>query len=446
MEQLIRLTKQEQCAKCDICCRFPEEKPNLKPTGFKLVKNNDLFVCEAFDLKTGKCLKYSKRPLDCKIYPFAVAKSPDKENIMLILDNLCPTAKEIYNQKEILKTKIAAKNPIDWEETFIPIKALKNTGINNDILNELTTSDILFFNSFLPGNSELSAFSFAYHFTWEDFFKFYWKIVGGALCVFAKDTDNIFMPLPPLFIKKNQGQPHFSQKSVAVPDFSVFERCFEIMDFYNKGRTESRIENITEEQAIELEKAGFRIVKKDEEYLYERKKLEHLSGDKFKHLRWLINAFKKENNYTFKKYSLKDQNGCADLLFKWLSEKREKAASDNERFLLKNVDKSHKRAFMNFAALGLEGRVVYVNNKVVAYTFGIPLGKNTFCVMFEVSDHEVKGASQYIFMKMAGEFSGYKYFNTMGDEGIESLRANKMHYHPMKTVPEFISYNKGSRT
>ncbi len=431
MEQLIRLTKQKECSKCNICCRFPEEKPNLKPTGFKLIKNKEVFVCEAFDLKTGKCLKYSKRPLDCKIYPFAVARSPDKENIMLVLDNLCPAAKELNTNKKILKTKLTAKNPIEWEETFIPVKSLKNTGISNDLLNELTPSDILFFNSFLPGNSGLSAFSFAYHFTWEDFFKFYWKLIDDTLCVFAKDIDNTFMPVPPL------------SSSGRIVSAKVFERCFELMETQNKGKTESRIENIPKLQAQELEKAGFRTVKKDEEYLYKRKELEHLSGDKFKHIRWLINTFKKEKNYAFKKYSLKHLNGCADLLFKWLSEKREKAANDNESFLLKNVDKAHKRAFMNFEALGLEGRVLYSGDKLVAYTFGVPLGKNTFCVMFEVADHEVKGASQYIFMKMAGEFSRYKYFNTMGDEGIESLRANKMHYHPLKTIPEFIAYSKG---
>jgi len=90
----------------------------------------------------------------------------------------------------------------------------------------------------------------------------------------------------------------------------------------------------------------------------------------------------------------------------------------------------------------LEGRVLLVKNKVAAYTFGTPLGKETFCVMFEVADHDIKGASQYIFMKMAGEFSKYKYFNTMGDEGIETLRANKMHYHPIKTIPEFMAYNR----
>ena len=217
------------------------------------------------------------------------------------------------------------------------------------------------------------------------------------------------------------------------------------METQNKGRTEARIENIPENRAGELEKAGYRIVKKDEEYLYERKKLEHLSGDKFKHIRWLINAFKKEKNYAFKKYSLKHLNGCADLLFKWLSEKKKKAANDNESFLLKNIDKAHKRAFMNFEALGLEGRVLTVGDKVAAYTFGTPLGKKTFCVMFEVADHEVKGASQYIFMKMAGEFPRYKYFNTMGDEGIKSLRENKIHYHPLKTVPEFIAYSKGKQ-
>jgi len=428
MEKLIRLTKQELCAKCDICCRFPEEKPNLKPTGFKLKKTGEMFVCEAFDLKTGKCLKYSKRPLDCKIYPFAVAKSPDKENIMLVLDNLCPAAKELNTKKEILKSKLPAKYYIEWEESFIPLKLLKKTGASTESVNPLLSSDLLFFSSYIPAASELSAFSFAYHFLWEDFFKFSWKLIDGALCVFARDIDNTFMPVPPL-----------SDKKVKT---AVFERCFEVMDLENRGKTESRIENLPEETAKELEKAGFKITKKDEEYIYETRKLEHLTGNKYRHIRWLINNFKKENNYSFVKYSEKHLNTCADLLFKWLEEKKKKAATDNEKFLLKNIDKAHKKALLNFKELGLEGRVILVNGKAAAYTFGAPLGKKTFCVMLEVADHEIKGAGQYIFMRMAGEFSKYKHFNTMGDEGIESLRANKLHYHPVKTVPEYIAHNK----
>ena len=429
MEKLIKLTKQEQCAKCDICCHFPEEKPNLKPKGFNLKKSGEMFICEAFDLKTGKCLKYSKRPIDCKIYPFAVAKSVDKESVMLILDDLCPASKELKTKKEILNTKIKPENPIEWEETFIPLKFLKKTGAITDTLNPLRVSDLLFFNSYIPKNSNLSAFSFGYHFLWEDFFKFSWKMIDGTLCIFARDIDNTFMPVPPLSDKK------------ATP--AVFERCFELMDIENKGKTESRIENIPAVTAEELEIAGFRVAKKDEEYLYETKPLEALSGDKFKHIRWLVNTFKNENDFVFTNYSSKHLNGCANLLFKWLEEKRKKAVTDTEQFLLKNIDKAHKRALLEHTALGMDGRVLIVNHKVIAYSFGTPLGRDTFCVMLEVADHEIKGAAQYIFMKMAGEFSKYKYFNTMGDEGIETLRANKLHYHPMKTIPEYISYNRG---
>ncbi|MCX5776709.1 MAG: phosphatidylglycerol lysyltransferase domain-containing protein [Candidatus Firestonebacteria bacterium] len=428
MENLIKLTKQKLCAKCDICCRFPEETPNLKPTGFKLKKSGELFICEAFNLETGRCLKYSKRPFDCQIYPFAVARTPDNENIMLIIDNLCPAAAEIKTKKQILRSKLHAINPIEWEETFIPLKLLEDTKARTEVLNPLSATDLLFFNSYIPKRSNLSAFSFAYHFLWEDFFKFSWKIIDGALCVFAKDIDNTFMPLPPL-----------SEKSVKP---AVFERCFELMALQNKGKTESRIENIPEDTAKELEHEGFRIAKKDEEYLYKTEKLEGLSGDKYKHIRWLVNKFKKENNFSFVKYSGKYLNGCADLLFNWLEEKKKTAATDNEAFLLKNIDKAHKRALMNHASLGLEGRVLLADGKVAAYTFGTPLGKDTFCVMLEVTDHNIKGAAQYIFMKMACEFSKYKFMNTMGDEGIQSLRENKMHYHPMKTIPEYIIYNR----
>jgi hypothetical protein len=100
--------------------------------------------------------------------------------------------------------------------------------------------------------------------------------------------------------------------------------------------------------------------------------------------------------------------------------------------LLEDSRSAHKKAMDRFADLGLAGRIVIVDNKTSAYTFGYPLDNSIFVVLLEVADLKIKGLSQFIFRRFCEELDGYKYINAMDDSGLENLKKVKMSYRPVK--------------
>ena len=106
------------CFTCDVCCRFPEETsflapyftkeeialvPALKKKFFdslegaktELIRHpeGEGCLCPHFDHKTQHCTIYEERPLDCRIYPFAILR--DREgDVALGIDTKCPFIQE----------------------------------------------------------------------------------------------------------------------------------------------------------------------------------------------------------------------------------------------------------------------------------------------------------------------------------------------------------------
>lgn len=104
------------CLACDVCCRFPEEESFLRPfftTGeiaqlapgerhrfpnergsrIRLEPHGEGCICPYFDPATHFCKIYSDRPLDCRIYPFALLRD-EKGEVALGIDPLCPYIQE----------------------------------------------------------------------------------------------------------------------------------------------------------------------------------------------------------------------------------------------------------------------------------------------------------------------------------------------------------------
>ncbi len=114
------------CLTCDVCCRFPEETSVLAPffTGeeigllsseekqyfqpltrgskIKLRVHGDGCVCPFFDPATHHCQIYEKRPLDCRIYPFAIMRD-GAGGVVLGMDTKCPFIQWYASDPEIEK-------------------------------------------------------------------------------------------------------------------------------------------------------------------------------------------------------------------------------------------------------------------------------------------------------------------------------------------------------
>jgi Fe-S-cluster containining protein len=125
----------ELCLKCDVCCRFPEPDSPLapyftskeveqalsagvSPKQFQESKSGRIrlvafppdvispghqegCVCPAFNPSTQECGIYPIRPLDCRLYPFALMKNESGDRIVLGIDTKCPFIQDPSNKRTI---------------------------------------------------------------------------------------------------------------------------------------------------------------------------------------------------------------------------------------------------------------------------------------------------------------------------------------------------------
>ncbi|MCA9408300.1 MAG: hypothetical protein KC733_06395 [Candidatus Omnitrophica bacterium] len=281
------------------------------------------------------------------------------------------------------------------------------------------------FDEYLQENDEtLSAFNFTNIFVWKDFFTFEFKVLDGNLCVFARDQIGCFLYLPPL------GQ--------TISPLAV-EQSFAYMERVNQGSGVSRIENVSLKQLNNFPETNYKYFQKAYEYLYYRKDLAGLAGNVYKSKRWLLNNFQKNNEYSFVSYSPQYQEDCLRLFDQWAQERTEKCSDDIYQHMLKENRNVH-RLILQFAdQLGLVGRVIMINRKIAAYSFGVEINRDTFCVLVEVTDLNVKGLSVGIFHNLCNDpqLASYKFINVMDDFELENIQWTKNSFRPIIMMPSY---------
>ena len=121
---------------------------------------------------------------------------------------------------------------------------------------------------------------------------------------------------------------------------------------------------------------------------------------------------------------------CMQLLQQW---------SDNAEALghIQGTDskvmerESISRVFDNWERFGAIGGALFVDGKMVAFTYGVPINGNTFDLCVEKGDIAFKGVYTIIrheFMQRIPE--QYIYINLEEDMGLPGLRRAKSSYHP----------------
>jgi hypothetical protein len=87
--------------------------------------------------------------------------------------------------------------------------------------------------------------------------------------------------------------------------------------------------------------------------------------------------------------------------------------------------------FSNWDALGMIGGSIFVDGRMVAFTYGSAVTTDTFDVCVEKADRHVEGAFAIINQQFAEHLpEQYVYLNREEDMGIPGLRQAKLSYHP----------------
>ena len=295
--------------------------------------------------------------------------------------------------------------------------------MNNNLLSQKPLFDAYV----TQGPRTLSSYSFVPVFAWADFFDFEFKVMNEALCVFAHHAPGCFLYIPPL----NSNL-----------DLATAEECFAYMAKTSKAKGVARIENIPENLLKVFRQGQYNLFTKPAEYVYRKADLAAFKGNAYKSQRHDCNYFSAHyGNHAFVPYADEYLNECLSLYAHWAA-KRALANTDAiYRSMLEDNCLVHERLMTHWQALGLIGRVLKVDGRIVGYTFGYPLDDQTFCVYIEVTDLSIKGAAAYLFNRFCSDekLQPFSLINTMDDFAMPNVARAKQAYHPDQMIISYVA-------
>lgn len=211
-----------------------------------------------------------------------------------------------------------------------------------------------------------------------------------------------------------------------------------VMDNANRNREISRIENVEEEDLDFFKSAGFSYYQKSLEYICKSSELSGLEGLRFKSKRASVNYFIKNNKFEYCPFSLQEHGDDCLLLYReWMNQRKSKFTDKIFQGMLEDNLSVLSALLTDYSRLNYLGRIVKIEGKLKAFTFGFRLSPDTFCVSHEVADLGEKGLAQFIFREFSKELSRFPYINLMDDSGLENLKKVKLSYRPVKQIGSF---------
>lgn len=169
------------------------------------------------------------------------------------------------------------------------------------------------------------------------------------------------------------------------------------------------------------------------DYLYLRRELAELPGNRFHKKRNRVSYFTGRHPHAVEPYSREHLQGSLRLLDEW---RRVRAGMESPS-LLWEADASAE-ALQLADMLGLKGLVVLVEGEVKAFVLGEKLNETTSVCQFEKADPFLEGLYQFAdreFSRLC--FTECEYVNREQDLGEPNLRRSKLSYHPVELVRKF---------
>lgn len=162
------------------------------------------------------------------------------------------------------------------------------------------------------------------------------------------------------------------------------------------------------------------------DYLYIHENLVTLRGKDYQPKRNHANRFRKKYDYQYLPLTPAIVPHCLDLAAKWCEEHD---CQDDPN--LQYEQQAMKFAMEHFETLALLGGALWVDNEIVAFTYGAPVNYDTFCVHIEKADTNFDGAYTVMNQEFASRIpEQFTYINREEDLGIPGLRKAKLSYSP----------------
>ncbi|MCD4779857.1 MAG: phosphatidylglycerol lysyltransferase domain-containing protein [Candidatus Omnitrophica bacterium] len=269
----------------------------------------------------------------------------------------------------------------------------------------------------------LSVYSYSALRLWQDFFSFDFRGFDGQPCLFAHSPIGVFQFWPPLSDR-------------ITP--SALSSCFDYMETVNGGAGITRIEHVALSQ-VRWFQTDYNVRLKGCEYLYRSKDIAGLKGNRYKRQRAAYNQFVKAYDFLYESFDVCNGAACLELYDQWMRGRQEKCSDDLYQQMLIDNRTVHKRLFNDFEQLDLLGRLIKVDNEVVAFTFGYPVRSDMFCVFCEIADLRLAGVAIAVFRLFCQELMslGYVWINVMDDIGLPNIKRTKESFFPAALIPSY---------
>jgi hypothetical protein len=248
-------------------------------------------------------------------------------------------------------------------------------------------------------------------------YQFAWHQEALFLRVRVQGKDwEYFFPMPPLLGEDCMGFLVSSVKEMST------ELAFRTLDLDQV----SQVRNFfSQEVRVESLENQF-------DYVYLTQDLVNLSGSRFHSKRNFVNQFEARYNHQYFTISNDNIEDIRIACHNWLYRDGEpdKQLVDEWigiNYLLDNIDN-----------LSFVGAVIYVENKVVAFTLGELLNLNTVVIHVEKADQTYRGSYPMIanaYLKQC--WPQTTFVNREEDLGIEGLRKSKKSYQPKLMVEKY---------
>ncbi|HWR04459.1 MAG TPA: phosphatidylglycerol lysyltransferase domain-containing protein [Humidesulfovibrio sp.] len=169
------------------------------------------------------------------------------------------------------------------------------------------------------------------------------------------------------------------------------------------------------------------------DYVYSVPELIELKGNKFHKKKNLLHQFEKSNIFEYTPM----QADCVEEVLDMQAEWHGWQEHPSEALVAEN--QAISRVLKNFDRLGsLMGGTIRIGGKVVAYTVGEKLDKETIVIHFEKGDTRFKGIYQAINKHfLEAQEDRFSLVNREQDLGDEGLRKAKLSYNPVQFMQKY---------
>lgn len=265
-----------------------------------------------------------------------------------------------------------------------------------------------------------SEYAFGTLFLWRD--TFFAKVCPAGHCTFF-----------------SYGEKYHTYKSPVSND-NFIEIMQALLADAKERQIPFRMWGATQEEVKLLETAfpgrfRFEADRNNADYIYKAEDLISLSGRKFHGKRNHIAQFDRSYDWSYEDLSPENLEDCRTVARLW-NEEHEQAGNDGETLAM-------ARALEHFESLRLDGGMIRIEGKPVAFTVGEEINPKTYLIHFEKALDGYEGLYAAINHEYAKRNLGsYEYINREEDMGIEGLRRAKLSYKPAFLLDKYYVSEK----